>query len=84
MDDDTRPAPGELLLTKSEREQVSDILSRRAQEIATFKGDMEKFFSTNINGFPGSVELALTRETTRLRRLRDKIKPIEQETEDGE
>jgi len=57
-------------LTKYERNQVAEILCRRANEIACFSGDYKK----EGNHF-GSVELALTREIERLRRLADRVNP---------
>lgn len=59
-------------LTKSERAQIAEILSRRANEIATFNGD----YRNNADHF-GSVELALTREIDRLRRLAMRVNPPE-------
>lgn len=61
-------------LTKSERNQIGEILSRRANEIAKFSGD--------YRGKPdhfGSVELALTREIQRLRNLANRVNPPEPE-----
>jgi hypothetical protein len=57
-------------LTKSERAQISDILARRAQEIAGFSDEYRR----KPDHF-GSVELALTREIERLRSLADKTHP---------
>mgnify|MGYP000299385753 CR=1 FL=1 len=65
-------------LTKSERKQVAEILDRRANEIAGFSGDYRK----DGNHF-GSVELALSREIERLRRLADRVNPPEPEDEDA-
>ena len=65
-------------LTKSERAQIAEILIRRANEIAGFSGDYRK----DGNHF-GSVELALTREVERLRRLADRVNPSEPEDEDA-
>jgi hypothetical protein len=57
-------------LTKSERAQIAEILSQRANEIAGFsdayRGDPKHY---------GSVKLALTREIDRLRRLADRVNP---------
>lgn len=64
-------------LSKREREQISEILERRANEVAGFSGDYRK----DGNHF-GSVELALSREIDRLRRLADRVNP--QEPEDDE
>lgn len=64
-------------LTKGERAQIAEILSRRANEIAGFYG--------NYRGNPehyGSVELALSREIDRLRRLAERVNPPEPERED--
>lgn len=66
-------------LTKREREQISEILSRRANEIAGFSSDYRK----DGNHF-GSVELALSREVDRLRRLADRVNPPEPDDEDIE
>jgi hypothetical protein len=65
-------------LTKSERKQIAEILSRRANEIAGFSGDYRK----DGNHF-GSVELALSREIERLRRLADRVNPPDPEDEDA-
>lgn len=65
-------------LTKSERKQIAEILDRRANEIAVFSGDYRK----DGNHF-GSVELALSREIERLRRLADLVNPPEPEDDDA-
>lgn len=57
-------------LTRIDREQIAEILQRRANEIAGFSDSYrrdDKHF--------GSVELALTREIDRLRRLADRVNP---------
>lgn len=59
-----------LELTFSECKQIAEILYRRANEIAGFSSDYKK----DGNHY-GSVELALTREIERLRRLADKVSP---------
>ena len=64
-------------LTKQEREQVAEILRRRANEIAGFSDEYRR----NTNHF-GSVELALTREIDRLRKLAGRVCPPEPESED--
>lgn len=64
-------------LTSSEREQIAEILKRRANEIAGFASDYR-----NDSKHFGSVELALTRETDRLRRLAERVNPPEPETDD--
>lgn len=63
-------------LTTREREQIGEILSRRANEIAGFAND----YRQKDDHF-GSVEMALTREIERLRRLADRVNP--QEPEEG-
>ena len=61
-------------LTRAERKQIAEILTRRANEIAgfsdTYRNDPKHF---------GSVELALTREIERLRHLADLIEDDEPE-----
>lgn len=57
-------------LTQSEKEQIAEILTRRANEIASFSGGYQR-----EGNHYGSVELALTREINRLRRLADKVNP---------
>ncbi len=75
-------------ITIADRAQIAEILERRANEVASFKSDMEEKVSdkagTKIQfyAFPGSVELAIAREVLRLRRLADKIKPREISEED--
>jgi hypothetical protein len=64
-------------LTKHEREQVAEILSRRANEIAGFSSDYR-----NKDDHYGSVELALSREIDRLRRLAERVNPAEPESEE--
>ena len=64
-------------LTKSEREQISEILKRRAQEIAVFSDDYRREPSHY-----GSVEFALTREIERLRRLASRVNPPEPQEDD--
>ena len=59
-------------LTPGERYQVAEILTRRANEIAGFSGD----YRNDPKHF-GSVELALTREVERLRKLASKVSPPE-------
>ena len=62
-------------LSNSERRQIAEILSRRANDIAAYKVEGEKIV-------PGSVELALAREIKRLRGLADKVGPPESEDEE--
>lgn len=66
-------------LTKAERAQIGEILSRRANEIAAF--------AAGYCGKPehlGSVELAHTREIERLRRLAERVNPAEPEEEEDD
>ena len=77
-------------LSVSERIQLTEILERRANEIASFKRDMEEKATekagTRIEFYalPGSVGLAISREIQRLRKLADKIRPPSPEDEDDE
>ena len=64
-------------LTKREREQVAEILSRRANEIAGFSDEYRR----KPEHF-GSVELALTREIDRLRTLAERVCPPEPEEDE--
>jgi hypothetical protein len=59
-------------LTTEDREDISEILQRRANEVGSF---LDKYRS-NEDHF-GSVELALSREIARLRKLSDKVQPYE-------
>lgn len=65
-------------LTNSEREQIVEILGRRANEIANFSGE----YRQDKNHF-GSVEMALSREINRLRRLANRVNPPELEDDDA-
>lgn len=62
-------------LSKSERTQISSILTCRSNEIAHYK-------DANRDKFPDSVGSALTREIQRLRELADKVNPPEKEEEE--
>jgi hypothetical protein len=64
-------------LTKREREQIAEILKRRANEIAGFS---EEYRSKPEHY--GSVELAMTREIERLRHLAVRVNPPEPETDE--
>lgn len=66
-----------MTLTKTEREQIAEILTRRANEIAGFSADYKR-----DAGHFGSVELALTREVERLRRLAGRVNPPKPEDEE--
>lgn len=67
-------------LSEADRRQIDEVLRRRANEIASFRRDLEEKVSKEtgkpirLYDLPGSVELALTREMNRLRRLADKVK----------
>lgn len=65
-------------LTRSEQEQVAEILKRRANEIAGFSDEYRK-----KGDHYGSVELALSREISRLRRLADRVCPPAQDELEG-
>lgn len=56
-------------LSRSEREQIATILSRRANEIAMFRDN------NRPDKVPASVDYGLELELTRLRRLADKVSP---------
>lgn len=71
-------------LTRADRLAIAEILGRRANEIATFKYDLEKAAGKTIDAFPGSVGMALSREMKRLRRLADLVKPPAEPQEDDE
>ncbi len=65
-------------LTKAERDQIGEILERRANEIAGFGDDYRR----KLDHF-GSVELALTREIQRLRRLAERVNPAAPEGDEA-
>lgn len=64
-------------LTPSERAQIAEILTRRANEIASFSAE----YRCDPKHY-GSVEFALTREIQRLRRLAERVNPQPEEQED--
>lgn len=64
-------------LTRAEREQIAEILDRRANEIAMHADEYRRNPAHH-----GSVELALTREIDRLRRLAERVEPAEPEEDD--
>lgn len=64
-------------LTKNERDQISEILKRRANEIAFFSDDYRRKPEHH-----GSVELALSREIDRLRRLAERVNPPPPDADD--
>ena len=57
-------------LPQSDRKEIAEILDRRSREIADFKHKYQR----DENHF-GSVELALSREISRLRGLAIKVNP---------
>lgn len=59
-------------LTINERLQIAEILNRRANEVAGFNDEYRRNVSHH-----GSVELALSREIDRLRKLAEKINPYD-------
>lgn len=64
-------------LTNQDRQQIGEILERRANEIASFSDDYRR-----KPDHYGSVELALTREIDRLRRLAERVNPPAPETDE--
>lgn len=66
------------MLTKTERNQIGEILRRRANEIAGFSDTYRR-----QPEHCGSVELAHSREITRLRRLAERVDPPEPEADDA-
>lgn len=67
------------VLTKKDRAEISEILVRRSNEIASFLSD----YRSDSKHF-GSVELALSREIERLRRLSSNVNPEEPEEEESQ
>jgi len=65
-------------LTDSERKQIAEILIRRSKEVSGFSSE----YRSKTDHF-GSVELALTREIDRLRRLAERVNPAEPEDDDA-
>jgi len=63
-------------LTKSERDQIGEILKRRANEIAGFSDDYRR-----KPEHYGSVELTMSREISRLRRLAQRVNPPQPDAE---
>lgn len=60
----------DLTLTPSDRLQIDEILRRRANEVSMFADEYRRNPESH-----GSVELALSREIDRLRRLADRVNP---------
>lgn len=59
-------------LTLSERKQIAEILNRRANEVAGFCVEYREDKKHH-----GSVEFALSREISRLRKLAERINPAQ-------
>lgn len=64
-------------LTPSERQQISQILERRANEIAIFR------MGHKPDTVPASVDLGLEREVSRLRKLAERVNPPAPEEQDS-
>lgn len=85
---DSCASPCSVSLTDSERNQIAEILDRRAREVNSFRSDLESAVqqktdtSIKLYQLPGSVELAINREVNRLRKLAEKIKVPEPPEED--
>lgn len=71
-------------LTHTDRAQIAEILDRRANDVATFREDVERKLGQKLDDYRGSADLALTREVSRLRRLANKVRPAPPETPDEE
>ena len=65
-------------LTKSEREQIAEILNRRANEISFYR-----MSNTERDKGPASVDFGLEREADRLRRLAERVNPKDPAPEDA-
>ena len=63
-------------LTPAERQQIAEILKRRANDSASYKMRHLK------DDEPASVEFALSREISRLRRLAERVNPPAPDAED--
>ncbi len=61
-------------LTESEKQQIAELLTRRANEVAGYKGENRDA--------PSGVEFALSREIERLRRLASRVNPPKESAED--
>jgi hypothetical protein len=61
-----------LNISETDSHAIHEILSRRANEVASFSGE-------HRDTMPGSVDLALDREIVRLRALASKFPPIHQD-----
>ena len=67
-------------LSREDRDAIVEILERRSTEIETFRTDLENRVSKltgqpiRFYDLPGSVEVALRREVSRLRSLAGKVR----------
>ena len=61
-------------LTQTERDDIVEILNRRSNEVVTFEQDLKRSTAEKIPEFPGSVQLAISRETDRLRKLSYRVR----------
>lgn len=66
-------------LSRHEQKQIAEILTRRSNEIAGFASDYR-----SKGDHYGSVELALSREIDRLRKLASRVCPPEPDAEDAD
>lgn len=68
-----------VLLSDSQRNQIAEILSRRANEIAGYGQDHQESIAhpERRDAMPASVHFALELEMRRLRALADAVKPNE-------
>lgn len=64
-------------LTPQDRRQIAEILERRSNDVASYTDEHRR-----AGDLPGSVELALTREIERLRRLAERVDPQPDEVND--
>ena len=71
-DQENIPAPQ--ALSESDRREIAEIMQRRANELASFRQDLEAHAKEKFNNFPGCVEMAISREIQRLRGLANKVR----------
>ena len=75
-------------LTNSEINQICEVLIRRSNELASFEEDLRKAFARLTSerslcfSLPGSVDLAISREISRLRYLDKKLLNLKTEEEE--
>lgn len=60
--------------TNNDRSEICEILTRRANDVATFRSDVKTWTGGNFQEFPGSVMMALDREVARLRELERRLR----------